>query len=268
MAPPLLSVADARAAILAHAETTPIESVALWDADDRILANALCATRTQPPFDVSAMDGFAVRAADIASLPAGLKLIGESAAGHGYNQTVGPKEAVRIFTGAPVPDGADAIVIQENTSHDATKVTVEQGVPEAGHIRTRGFDFTEGQQLISSPRRLNARDITLAAAMGHAILPVRRRPRVALLATGDELVLPGEPTGPDQIVAPTRSASPRSSAAPAANRYSLALQKMTVPNSPPNSTTVAIAMSLLPLAVPLSATMISLARYSRTSVSV
>ncbi len=200
MALPLLSVVDARAAILAHAKTTPVESVALWDADDRILANALCATRTQPPFDVSAMDGFAVRAADIASLPVSLKLIGESAAGHGYNQSVGPKEAVRIFTGAPIPDGADAVVIQENTSYDAIKVTVKVGVPEVGHIRTRGFDFTEGQQLISIPRRLNARDITLSAAMGHATLPVRRRPRIALLATGDELVLPGEPTGPDQIV--------------------------------------------------------------------
>ena len=200
MAPPLLSVADARDAILANAMPTAIEPVALWEADDRILAEPLAATRTQPPFDVSAMDGFAVRASDVATLPATLRLIGEAAAGHGFAGTVGPNEAVRIFTGAPVPAGADAIVIQENTEHDASRVTVTDGAPEAGHIRPRGFDFRDDQSLIASPKRLNARDITLAAAMGHAMLPVRRRPRVALLATGDELVLPGEPTGPDQIV--------------------------------------------------------------------
>lgn len=200
MAPPLLSVAEALAAILGQVEPTAIEPVALWDADDRILAGPLAATRTQPPFDVSAMDGFAVRAADVASLPVTLKLIGESAAGHGFDGTMQSGQAVRIFTGAPVPDGADAIVIQENAEHDAAQVTIIDGKPEPGHIRPRGFDFTEAQQLVKAPRRLNARDITLAAAMGHATLPVRKRPRVALLATGDELVLPGEPTGPDQIV--------------------------------------------------------------------
>lgn len=200
MALPLLSVAAARAAILRDAETMPGEPIALWDADDRILASALVAGRTQPPFDVSAMDGYAVRAADVAELPATLRLIGESAAGHGFGGALGSGEAVRIFTGAPVPDGADAIVIQENTTHDVDRVTVTEGAPEAGHIRPRGFDFAEGQELIAAPRRLNARDITLAAAMGHATLTVRRRPRVALLATGDELVLPGEPVGPDQIV--------------------------------------------------------------------
>ncbi|MFY0614030.1 MAG: molybdopterin molybdotransferase MoeA [Hyphomicrobiaceae bacterium] len=200
MAPPLLTVTEARAAILAQAAPTAITSIPLWDADDRILAEPLAATRTQPPFDVSAMDGFAVRAGDVADLPATLKLIGEAAAGHGFDGSVQPGEAVRIFTGAPVPPGADAIVIQENTEHNATKVIVKEGAPEAGHIRPRGFDFADGQSLLTAPRRLNARDITLAAAMGHATLPVRHRPRVALLATGDELVLPGEPTGPDQIV--------------------------------------------------------------------
>lgn len=200
MAAPLLSVADARAAILRDAETMPVESVALWDADDRILASPLVAARTQPPFDVSAMDGFAVRATDVAQLPVTLQLIGEAAAGHGFTGSVRAGAAVRIFTGAPVPDGADAIVIQENTSHDTDQVTVKEGTPEPGHIRPQGFDFANGQELIAAPRRLNARDITLAAAMGHAALPVRRRPRVALLATGDELVLPGAPVGPDQIV--------------------------------------------------------------------
>lgn len=200
MAPPLLTVAEARAAILAQAAPTAIRPIPLWDADDRILAEPLAATRTQPPFDVSAMDGFAVRTGDVADLPATLKLIGEAAAGHRFDGSVEPGEAVRIFTGAPVPSGADAIVIQENTEHDATQVIVKEGAPEAGHIRPRGFDFADGQSLLTAPRRLNARDITLAAAMGHATLPVRQRPRVALLATGDELVLPGEPTGPDQIV--------------------------------------------------------------------
>ena len=197
---PLLSVADARAAILANAEPTPEESIALWDADDRILAAPLAAKRTQPPFDVSAMDGFAVRSADVGHLPVTLNLVGESAAGHGHHEAIGPNEAVRIFTGAPVPPGADAIVIQENTTHDAARVTVREGVPEPGHIRPLGVDFAEGQPLITAPQRLNARDITLAAAMGHATLPVRKRPRIALLATGDELVLPGDVTGPDQIV--------------------------------------------------------------------
>lgn len=200
MPPPLLSVADARAAILAEANSTSLEHIELWHADNRTLASPLAALRTQPPFDVSAMDGFAVRASDVATLPTTLKVVGEAAAGHGFRRAVASGEAVRIFTGAPVPAGADAIVIQENTSHDASSVTVREGEPDPGHIRKRGFDFEEGQQLLSSPRRINARDITLAAAMGHATLPVRRRPRIALLATGDELVLPGETVGPDQIV--------------------------------------------------------------------
>lgn len=200
MAPPLLSVTQARDAILAHAAASAVEHVALWNADRRVLASPLAATRTQPPFDVSAMDGFAVRQNDIGTLPSTLKLIGEAAAGHGFDRPVNAGEAVRIFTGAPVPKNTDAIVIQENTSFNDTSVTIVDGVPEPGHIRPRGFDFTEGQELITTPRRLNARDITLAAAMGHAELPVRVRPRVALLATGDELVLPGEKTGPDQIV--------------------------------------------------------------------
>lgn len=198
--PPQLSVADARAAILRHTSALPTEQVTLWEADRRTLAEPLTAKRTQPPFAVSAMDGFAVRAGDVASLPAHLELIGEAAAGHGFEGTVGPGQAVRIFTGAPVPGGADAIVIQENTRHDRCSVTVTEGTPEAGHIRPAGFDFSEGDTLMSAPRVLNSRDVTLAAAMGHASLPVVIRPRVALIATGDELVLPGEPVGPDQIV--------------------------------------------------------------------
>jgi len=197
---PLLSVADARARILAEAEPTAPESVDLIEADGRVLAAPLTAARTQPPFDASAMDGFAVRSADIATLPATLRLIGESAAGHGFRGRVATGEAVRIFTGAPVPAGANAIVIQENTTFDATTVRILEGTPEAGHIRPTGFDFRQGQSFFAPGHQLNSRDITLAAALGHATLPVHRRPSVAIVATGDELVLPGEPTGPDQIV--------------------------------------------------------------------
>jgi molybdopterin molybdotransferase len=195
-----LSVAEARAAIIRHSQLTPTEQIELWNADGRVLAEPLAALRTQPPFDASAMDGFAVRAADVATLPVTLKRIGEAAAGRSFAGTVGPGEAVRIFTGAPMPAGADAIVIQEDTEHNDTDVTVIDGTPDPSHIRRKGFDFTNGHPLIDAPHRLNARDITLAAAMGHATLPVRKSPRVALLATGDELVLPGEPIGPDQIV--------------------------------------------------------------------
>lgn len=197
---PLLAVEEARQRILSGAELTAIEPVDLLSADGRVLAERLVAQRTQPPFDVSAMDGFAVRTADVATLLASLRLIGEAAAGHRYDGSVGEGEAVRIFTGAPVPPGADAIVIQENTEFDDTTVRIVAGTPEAGHIRPTGFDFTEGQTFFQPAHRLNARDITLAAALGHARLPVRRKPTVALIATGDELVLPGEPTGPDQIV--------------------------------------------------------------------
>jgi molybdopterin molybdotransferase len=197
---PLLAVEDARRRILAGAQLTATEPVDLLSADGRVLAEPLTAQRTQPPFDVSAMDGFAVRHADIADLPATLRLIGESAAGHRYDGAVNEGEAVRIFTGAPVPQGADAIVIQENTEFDADTVRILEGTPERGHIRITGFDFTAGQTFFAPAHRLNARDITLAAALGHARLNVRRKPTIALIATGDELVLPGEPTGPDQII--------------------------------------------------------------------
>jgi molybdopterin molybdotransferase len=199
--PRALSVDDALRAILA--EAAPIdawETVSLFEAPGRLLAAPLAARLTQPPFDASAMDGYAVRAADVGALPATLTIIGEAAAGHGFGGLLGAGQAVRIFTGAPVPAGADAIVIQENTRRDGTTLTVLDGRPDAEHIRPRGGDFAAGQPLLESGRRLTARDITLAAAMGHATLPVRRRPIVALLATGDELVLPGTAPAADQIV--------------------------------------------------------------------
>ena len=196
----LLSVETARQRMLAETTATSIESVKLLAADGRTLAAALRAERTQPPFDVSAMDGYAVRAADITTLPAQLDVIGESAAGHGFHEAIESGQAVRIFTGAPVPEGADAVIIQENTTASGDTVVVNEGEIERGHIRGRGIDFDVGDELVPAGVALTPREITLAAAMGHATLPVRRKPRVALIATGDELVLPGEPVGRDQIV--------------------------------------------------------------------
>ncbi len=195
-----LSVTEALARILDNVEALGAERVPIGDAHGRVLATPLSAGHTQPPFDASAMDGYAVRGEDIASIPARLRVIGESAAGRGYRGTVGTGEAVRIFTGAPVPDAADTIVIQENTSREGDIVTVGPGELDPTYIRRRGFDFKQGQTLLEAGRVLNAREIMLAASMGHGEVSVRRRPRVALLATGDELVLPGTPPGPDQIV--------------------------------------------------------------------
>ena len=195
-----LSVEEALARILADASPLDSEHVPIGEAHGRTLAAPLAARHTQPPFDASAMDGYAVRAADLAGVPARLKVIGESAAGRRFHGRVEAGEAVRIFTGAPVPAGADAIVIQEDTTRDGDIVIIGSGEIDAGYIRQRGFDFAAGQALLGADRRLNAREVTLAAAMGHGEVPVRRRPRVAILATGDELVLPGVTPGPDQIV--------------------------------------------------------------------
>ena len=197
----LLSVDEAIARILSGVEPTGRESVRLDRARGRVLAEGLSARLTQPPFDSSAMDGYAVRRADVASLPARLKVIGAAGAGHPFAGSVGPGEAARIFTGAVVPEGADAIVIQENTEPDGDTVTVKAGTPEAGHIRARGFDFTTGSALIAAGRRLGPRELSLIAAMGYGHVPVHRKPRIAILSTGDELVLPGETPGRGQIVA-------------------------------------------------------------------
>jgi molybdopterin molybdotransferase len=197
----LLSVEEALGRILAGVEPTAPQSVPIAEAHGRVLAEPLRALLTQPPFDASAMDGYAVRTADIARLPAGLAVIGQAAAGHPFDGRVGPGEAVRIFTGAPIPEGADAVVIQENTERQGDKVTVREGSPEAGHVRKMGFDFRTGDTLLPAGRRLAPRDIALAAAMGHGKVHVRSRPRIAILATGDELVEPGTQPGQAQIVA-------------------------------------------------------------------
>jgi molybdopterin molybdotransferase len=178
------------------------ETLPLAEAGGRVLARDLVALRTQPPFSGSAMDGYAVRSADCAEPGAELELIGESAAGHGFDGTVGPGQTVRIFTGAPLPDGADSIVIQEDTEKRETGL-IRMGVAaiEGRHIRLAGVDFTEGRPGLSAGRLLDAGAITLAAAMNHPEVEVHARPKIAILATGDELKLPGEALGPGQIIA-------------------------------------------------------------------
>jgi molybdopterin molybdotransferase len=195
-----LSVEEALARIIEAVAPTPAEPVAIEAAHRRTLAEPLPALLTQPPFDASAMDGYAVRAADVAKLPATLAMIGQAAAGHPFAGSVAAGQAVRIFTGAPLPTGADAIVIQEDADRDGDKVIVREGTLDKGHIRRRGFDFREGETLLAAGRRLGPREVALAAAMGHGTLPVRRRPRVAILSTGDELVAPGQTPGHGQIV--------------------------------------------------------------------
>jgi molybdopterin molybdotransferase len=196
----MISVEEARTRIVAAAGVLPAERVMLSDALGRVLAEDVASRRTQPPLAVSAMDGWAVRAADVADVPAVLRRIGTVPAGAVFEGLVGPGEAVRIFTGAPVPAGADTIVIQENAESTGDRVTIHEGAAEGRYIRRAGLDFAEGDVLLRAGRLLNARDIGLAAAMNRPWLAVRRRPRVALLATGDEIALPGEPIGPNQIV--------------------------------------------------------------------
>jgi len=197
-----IPVAEALARILAGlpGPVAP-ETVAIAEAAGRTLAEAVRATRTQPPFPASAMDGYAVRAADIATCPATLRIVGTSAAGHGFTGTLEAGEAVRIFTGAPVPEDADAILIQENAEAEDGRVVARESVAAGRFVRPSGLDFRAGDTLLHPGETLDARRTALAAAAGHARLTVRRRPRVAILATGDELVAPGEPARWDQIVA-------------------------------------------------------------------
>jgi molybdopterin molybdotransferase len=196
----LMPVADALAASLAGAEPLAEEMVALDAAFHRVLAHDVAARRTQPPQAMSAMDGYAVRAADASQIKTRLKVIGEVAAGRPFDRAVGAGEAVRIFTGGVVPDGADAVVIQEDTVADGGAITITEAAITGRHIRPAGVDFRLGDVLLSAGSRLTDRDLSLAASMNYPELPVRRRPKVALLATGDELVMPGTTPGPGQIV--------------------------------------------------------------------
>jgi molybdopterin molybdotransferase len=196
----LMPVADALAAILTGAEPLAEEMVALKAAYHRTLARDVAARRTQPPQAMSAMDGYAVRAADAARVNARLKVIGEVAAGRPFDRALGVGEAARIFTGGVIPAGADAVVIQEDTVVDGTSITITEAASPGRHIRPAGVDFRQGDVLLKAGRRLSDRDLSLAASMNFPELPVRRKPKVALLATGDELVMPGSEPGPGQIV--------------------------------------------------------------------
>jgi molybdopterin molybdotransferase len=196
----LMPVADALAAVLSGAEPLGEEMVALEEAYHRVLARDVAARRTQPPQAMSAMDGYAVRAADAAEVNAKLKVIGEVAAGRPFDRAIGKGEAARIFTGGVIPEGADAVVIQEDTVADGNSITITEAAATGRHIRPAGVDFREGDVLLKGGSRLTERDLSLAASMNYPELPVRRRPKLALLATGDELVMPGQTPGPGQIV--------------------------------------------------------------------
>jgi len=196
----LLPVAQALARVLDGVAPLSSEQIPVAEAHGRVLAADLAALRTQPPDALSAMDGYAVRADDVAKAPAKLRVIGEVAAGRPFDGTVGAGEAARIFTGGVVPAGADTIVIQENTERDGACLTVTAASTLGRHVRARGLDFRAGEVLLPAGHRLRDRDVALAAAMNHATVPVRCVPRVALLATGDELVPPGTAPGPGQIV--------------------------------------------------------------------
>jgi len=196
----VISVEEARRRLLAPLAALAAEQVALSEAVGRVLAEDVAARRTQPPFAVSAMDGYAVRAADVARVPARLNVVGSVPAGQAYAGSVGSGEAVRIFTGAPVPSGADTIVIQEDTERDGDIVTVREAAPPGHYVRPAGLDFRAGDIGLRAGRLLTARDVGLAAAMNRPWLLLRRRPRIAILPTGDEVVMPGDPVGPNQIV--------------------------------------------------------------------
>ncbi|WKW51118.1 molybdopterin molybdotransferase MoeA [Rhodomicrobium lacus] len=199
MAQPV-SIDEALSKILADVAPVAAEAVSLYEARGRVLAADLVAKLAQPPFDASSMDGYALRAADIANPPAHLAVIGEAAAGHGFAGTVGRGQAVRIFTGAPLPAGADVVVMQEVARETGGGVTVLEPALPGANIRRRGYDFDEGQTMLGAGEMLDARKVMLAAAMNHGTLSVRRRPMVAILPTGDELAEPGAELRAGQIV--------------------------------------------------------------------
>ncbi len=195
----MITVEEALAACLALTRVLPAETVALTEAAGRVLAEPVFATRDQPPFAASAMDGYAVRRAD--ALPGGrLRVVGEAPAGRAWAGEIGPGEALRIFTGAPLPRGADRVVIQEDVTREGEQIVIGDRLDKGPHVRPSGADFRAGAR-IEAPRRLSPADLALAAAMNAPELTVTRRPVVALIATGDELVLPGETPRDDQIIA-------------------------------------------------------------------
>ncbi|MCZ7482042.1 gephyrin-like molybdotransferase Glp [Rhizobium rhizogenes] len=200
---PLLPVDDATRRLLeAAVPVTDSETLPLAECDGRVLSADLAARLTQPPFDASAMDGYALRSVDASEIGSVLTVIGQAAAGHAFTGTLGGGEAVRIFTGAPVPEGADTILIQEDAEVlEGGKIRTTFEVTSGRHIRPRGQDFAQGETILQAGRELGFTDLTLAAAMNHATLAVHRRPCIAILATGDELLPPGSTPNPAQIIA-------------------------------------------------------------------
>jgi len=196
----LKPVAEAVAHVTADLKPVTSELIALPQAHGRVLSKDVTVKRDQPPFDASAMDGYAVRAEDVTEIPTTLKLIGAAPAGGAFAGSVGKGDAVRVFTGAPIPDGADQVVVQEDTEIDGDQVVIARPPGNDLFIRKRGLDFTEGQILLNAGTRLTARGIGLAAAANAPWLEVRRKPQIAILATGDELVLPGGSPRDDQII--------------------------------------------------------------------
>jgi len=197
MPPPLLSVAEAQARLFALGAPVAVETVPLRDAAGRWAAADVAALRTQPAADLSAMDGYAVRFDD---LPGPLTIIGESAAGHGFGGTLAPSQAVRIFTGAALPAGSDSVLVQEEAARDGDTVRLAgEGPVRGGNVRRKGLDFSEDDVLIGAGERLTPARIALAAIAGHGALPVRRRLRVAIVASGDELVAPGTALSADAL---------------------------------------------------------------------
>jgi molybdopterin molybdotransferase len=196
----LMPVAQALRSVLAEANALPGEDVLLNAALGRVLTQDLTALRTQPPAALSAMDGYAVRAADVAQAPVKLKLIGEVAAGHPFDSEVKAGQAARIFTGGVMPAGSDTVVIQEITSREDDTVTIRKPTAKGRNVRAQGIDFTQGHVLLAKGRRLTGRDLMLAAAMNHPTVSVHRRPKVAVLGTGDELVAPGCAPAAGEIV--------------------------------------------------------------------
>ncbi|MBN9259230.1 MULTISPECIES: gephyrin-like molybdotransferase Glp [unclassified Mesorhizobium] len=197
----LVPVNEALERLLEGATPLAGENVPLLEAMERVLAEPVIALRTQPPFDASAMDGYAVRAADVASVPSKLLVIGMAPAGRGFDGTVGKGQAVRVFTGAPLPKGADTIVIQENvrTLGDGA-IEVVEPTPVERNIRRVGLDFSKGDTLLEKGRLLDPAALSLTASGNHPSVTVVRRPLVAIIATGDELLPPGSELGPDQII--------------------------------------------------------------------
>ena len=195
----MISVTEALEKLFLIAKVTPVETVELKKCLGRVLAKPLESSRSNPPFPSSAMDGYAIHKANLKS-GAEFKVIGESAAGHSYPKKINKNEAVRIFTGSRVPDGANLVLMQEDVEADKKFIIVKENFDKKSNIRLEGSDFSKGYK-VKTPLILGAKEISLLAAMNFAHLSVRKKPTVAIISTGDELVFPGESPKPDQIIA-------------------------------------------------------------------